>query len=220
MAERHIIGFSSDGNYFAFEEFGIEDGSGFAFSNIYLIDTSRNSWVKGTPVRVRLEQDGAELHDARSDALDKAGDKLKSLGIQSGRKGTLLASNPITELSADTKKVVVVPRVATVPLDPKVTFTIRAFQVASRRCKQYGELKTMGLATRVAVDGSPPKVIQQDERIPKSRGCPRDYRISDVIVYEPTYGKRVYVLLVSVIRLGFEGTERRFLANALWLNAQ
>jgi predicted secreted protein len=33
-----ILGFSRDQGVFAFEEYGIQDGSGFPYSNIYAID--------------------------------------------------------------------------------------------------------------------------------------------------------------------------------------
>ena len=39
-----IIGYSENANYFAFEEFGIQDGSGFAYSNIYVVDLETDSW--------------------------------------------------------------------------------------------------------------------------------------------------------------------------------
>lgn len=35
------LGFSPDGKVYAFEEFGIQDGSGFPYSNVYFIDTER-----------------------------------------------------------------------------------------------------------------------------------------------------------------------------------
>lgn len=54
-----FIGFSEDGQYFAFEEFGVQDGSGFPYSNIYVLDVSADSWVDGTPVRVQLDDEGA-----------------------------------------------------------------------------------------------------------------------------------------------------------------
>ncbi|MBN9059609.1 MAG: DUF2259 domain-containing protein, partial [Rhizobiales bacterium] len=40
FAERSILGFSPDGGRFAFEEFGIQDGSGFPYSNIFVLDTA------------------------------------------------------------------------------------------------------------------------------------------------------------------------------------
>ena len=40
FAKREIHGFSVDGGLFAFEEYGVQDGSGFPYSNIYVIDTA------------------------------------------------------------------------------------------------------------------------------------------------------------------------------------
>lgn len=45
------IGFSADGNVFAFEEYGVQDGSGFPYSTIYVIDTRDDSFLPGAPVR-------------------------------------------------------------------------------------------------------------------------------------------------------------------------
>ena len=46
------IGFSADGRYFAFEEYGVQDGSGFPYSNTYILDLPADKWVNGTPVRM------------------------------------------------------------------------------------------------------------------------------------------------------------------------
>ena len=53
-AQLEILGFSKDGGVFAFEEYGVQDGSGFPYANRYYIDTTTDTFVKGTPVRVRL----------------------------------------------------------------------------------------------------------------------------------------------------------------------
>ena len=37
-AERRAMGFSVDGRYFAFEQFGIQDGSGFPYADIFIVD--------------------------------------------------------------------------------------------------------------------------------------------------------------------------------------
>lgn len=53
------IGFSSDGYVFAFEEYGVQDGSGFPYSTIYVIDTRNDTFLPGAPVRAVGREDGA-----------------------------------------------------------------------------------------------------------------------------------------------------------------
>src|SRR3569623_2179523 len=47
-----FIGYSQDGNYAAFEEFGEWDGVGGYYSHIYIVNLSDDSWVKGSPYLV------------------------------------------------------------------------------------------------------------------------------------------------------------------------
>ena len=56
-----IIGYSQDADYFAFEEFGIQDGSGFAYSNVYVVNLETDSWALGTPIRVRADDEITSL---------------------------------------------------------------------------------------------------------------------------------------------------------------
>ena len=58
-AEFRAHGFSSDaqGRYFAFEEFGVQDGSGFPYSNIYNVDLEKDAWVDESPVRVTIKEE-------------------------------------------------------------------------------------------------------------------------------------------------------------------
>src|SRR5690606_4210255 len=65
VAELDILGFSQNGGIFAFEEYGVQDGSGFPYANRYYIDTATDSYVKGTPVRVRIDDENASLQAAR-----------------------------------------------------------------------------------------------------------------------------------------------------------
>ena len=59
VAELEILGFSDDGSVFAFEEFGVLDGSGFPYSNRYYIDVDSDEFLPATPIRVRLEDENA-----------------------------------------------------------------------------------------------------------------------------------------------------------------
>jgi predicted secreted protein len=97
LAQREILGFSEDAKRFAFEEYGVYDGSGFPYSTIYVIDTQSDQWVAGTPIRIKLESEHALEDAARAAAGKAAAPFLK--GIKP--RGSLLASNPPTEIAAD-----------------------------------------------------------------------------------------------------------------------
>ena len=47
VAELEILGFTGDGGVFAFEEYGVQDGSGFPYANRYYIDTADDTFSQG-----------------------------------------------------------------------------------------------------------------------------------------------------------------------------
>ncbi|OQW92526.1 MAG: hypothetical protein BWK79_14445 [Beggiatoa sp. IS2] len=70
-SELHIIGFSEDGNYLAFQQYGVTDGEGLAFANTYFIDVEGNKYA-ANPVETRGEPDKAkESEKAREDIPDE-----------------------------------------------------------------------------------------------------------------------------------------------------
>ena len=71
VAQLEILGFSRDGKVFAFEEYGVQDGSGFPYANRYYIDTATDAFVRGSPVRVRLDDESASLDAARRQAREQ-----------------------------------------------------------------------------------------------------------------------------------------------------
>ena len=77
-AEFNAIGYSPDSRYFAFEQYGVQDGSGFPYWQVFVVDLKTNEWVKGAPVRVVLENEQAKLSAAR--------DKAHSAGTSAARK--------------------------------------------------------------------------------------------------------------------------------------
>lgn len=216
MANRHIIGFAPTGNYFAFEEYGRQDGSGFPYSNIYVIDTQRNKWVKGSPFRVLVKNENAEVKAARNKARAKFRPMRRRLNIF--RKGRHLASNPATELSANPHRVEVSLRSPMMTGNPDagnpLVFSIREFELPSTTCRRYTNRRTKGFVWRVRRAGERVIELHRDKRIPKSRGCPFNYAISDVASMRKRDGSIVYAVITSVFRHGFEGPERRFIAGA------
>ena len=61
VAELEILGFTKDGGVFAFEEYGVADGSGFPYANRYYIDTATDTFLSGTPIRVRLDNEATPV---------------------------------------------------------------------------------------------------------------------------------------------------------------
>ncbi|TIX34448.1 MAG: DUF2259 domain-containing protein, partial [Mesorhizobium sp.] len=97
VAELEILGFSQDGGVFAFEEFGVQDGSGFPYANRYYIDTISDSFLKGTPIRVRLDDEAATLDQARLQARQK-GEAIVVQAELAANRGITAGFNAITEL--------------------------------------------------------------------------------------------------------------------------
>jgi len=217
IASRHIIGFSPDGSYFAFEEYGVQDGSGFPYATIYITQTQKNNWVKNTPVRILIEDETVSLTSAREKALDQASPLLKKLNIT--HPGRLLAHNPITELNNPKNEVIVAPGTAPFLQQYALTFKLGTVSLPTKRCKDYGPESQKGYVLSVQRKGQDIKTLHKDTRIPTSRRCPKRYIISDVIRYQPDKkeGKALYIVLLQVFSYGFEGDDGRYLATSHWL---
>jgi len=210
IAHRRIIGFSPDGTYFAFEQSGIENGAGPAYAHIFLIETGRNKWVKGSPFRVTARGVG-KLRAARRKVRRDARKILARYRIN--RKGVVLASNPITELNADPHKVQVHTRRTIRELDEPLVFSIEEVRIRTPRCRRATSKRIKGMVIRVRRMGGRRQVLHEDKRIPKSRGCPTSYGIEDVIRLKKKGGGAVYAVIYSFIRAGSGGQERRFIAG-------
>jgi predicted secreted protein len=209
FADREIIGFSPDGSSFAFEEFGVEDGSGFPYSNTYVIDTASDSWIDGTPIRLRDEDESRLVSDLRIEAREKAVDMLEQENIR--EPGTIVASNPATETSADPYRVAFRPRLILPPSSGEgMVLQISEAAMPAENCPpESGPYKGFSL---VLTGNQGSAAIHTDKQIPQSRKCPTGYAISDVVTLYPEGGEPVMAVLVSVYSLGFEGPNRRFLA--------
>jgi predicted secreted protein len=214
-AERSILGFSPDGRYFAFEQYGVQDGSGFPYSDIFVIDTSTDQWVENSPFRILLKDERVQLKQARKEAITKAANLLKKLVI--AQPGRLLASNPSAELSAEPHHVVVNTSRIIAGQPERWTFTLEEKVHENAQCASYTSSPIKGFRLSVQRTGGAVIALHEDASIPKSRRCPLRYAIHDIITHEPNSGARIFAVLVSVYALGFEGPDRRFLAVTLRL---
>jgi predicted secreted protein len=208
MAEHAILGYSDDGRYFAFEQFGIQDGSGFAYSEIFIIDLIHDRWVSGGPIRVTLEEEGAGLRRVRQEARERAHSRLARYNI--GAPFRLLAATTPMEASAQEEVMAFYPRPILRPIDPVHKLRLTRVPLDSPQdCFWMDD--TAGFALTMQVEGAAERQVYRDEVLPRSRFCPTRYGISQIVMpFDGAPGRAV--ALISVYQLGFEGLDRRFLA--------
>ena len=184
-AQVNVLGFTPDGSIFAFEEYGVQDGSGFPYANRFYIDTASDSFVAGTPIRVRLDDEGATLGEARARAQAE-GEKIATDATLKENRGVTAGWNPVTELSADPHRIAVNLRPVIPPIDEPVEFRLEELALTQpERCRDLGEIVGFRL-TRVGLDpGETAQLVHEDDDIPQSRGCPLGYHIGGVQTFFP-----------------------------------
>ncbi|MBP1846109.1 putative secreted protein [Rhizobium petrolearium] len=213
IASIHPIGFSTDGQIFAYEEYGVQDGSGFPYANIYVLDLAKDTYLPGTPFRVRLEEDDATIAKARWKVQNDAEVVIEAHEL-ANHPGELVAFNPITEVDNDPhrlryRSVAVVPSVG----EPNTLVLEEIPQPHDPRCEGLIE-RTVSLRLHFSErDGRPvDDVVHEDQRIPSSRGCVTGYRLGGVVTGVVPGRARIEVALVMVFSAGFEGLDGRWIA--------
>lgn len=208
-----FIGYSPDGRRFAFEEYGEEDGSGFSYSDIYVIDLQADKWVSGSPFHAEGSdaQPDRTLAEVRAEAKGKAGGKLKETGIAVPVE--FLASLGDGVAGTDGKVLGFSDPACCGPLQQgpdRYKLTLETFPADSPEdCVSFIGDKARGFAL-VFDDGQSKRDLHRDVKLPKSRGCPLDYRVYAVVQPFEQTGSRVAI--ISSYPFAFEGPSRRFIA--------
>ncbi|MGV8854613.1 MAG: DUF2259 domain-containing protein [Devosia sp.] len=215
-AQLALIGYSTNGSYFAFEEFGIQDGSGFAYSSIYVIDLAEDSWVVGTPVRAQAESEAVPLAEIRAQTRAKVAKDLITLDIDVPAElvamiGDGIANEPAQTLSFGE------PGFAAGEVMGSHTLELSSFAApAATPCQQWFTSPPRGYQLRL-VDQTDDRVVHRDSALPRSRGCPVDYRLYGVVLPFAADPLSQAVAIISVYTFGFEGPDRRFIVVPLGL---
>ncbi|MDR7031928.1 DUF2259 domain-containing protein [Mesorhizobium sp. BE184] len=210
-ANLEILGFGKDGKVFAFEEYGLQDGPGFPYANRYYIDVDSDAFLPGTPVRVRLDQDGVSVDGARQRAREQ-GEKIVPASELAANRGFTAGLNPVTELSADPFRMSVNPSPVFPAIDPPLEFRLEEIPMAGAEvCNSLGDTKGFRLLRVDDKDGGKTTVLHEDKSIPKSRGCPMGYALGGVQTLSAD-SLTAYAVLISVRQYGFEGPDHRWIA--------
>jgi predicted secreted protein len=205
-----FIGFSEDLHTFAFEEYGVQDGSGFAYSTIYVVDLNADKWVGGSPFHSQAPEDEGDrpLAAVRADARILAGTQLDTLATPAETlwlDGTSTGDGKAISFSYG-------------PLageDKALSLTLSTAPAeSSLDCAGLMGSAPLGFRLSFA-SGAGDAVIKHDDKghVPASRGCTTDYRLYAVV--RPFQSVHPSVAIVASYPFGFEGPDRRFLAVPL-----
>lgn len=209
-----IIGFSPDGKYFAFEQYGIGDASGHPYSEIFFIDTINNVWAE-KPVRVNIEDETANISKARIMAVAQATPIIKKLGTT--LHGFTLASNPITQFNGD-KYIVEFGINPNAPRYYSYKIQLSLRDIKSQKCESFApETKIFDLVltsqSNQGIDRN-----YSDNSLPTSRNCALDYSISEIHYFEAVNGDVVFMTFVNIMSYGWEGLDRRFMVIPFYIS--
>lgn len=211
-AEFRPLGFSADGKVFAFEEFGIQDGSGFAFANRFFIDTTRDAFLPGSSVRVVIEDESASVSDARAKAAAQSA-SLETVYRFSDHPGVIAAFNPASSIDAAAHQLRYTP--FSMEPQPFGVYAVRLQEKtlpSSRLCDAFGETSTGFRLQMTQINGQPASILlHEDNSVPQSRGCPIGYRLGGAVTHLAD-GVSTQAVLVLVRSYGFEGENGRWIA--------
>jgi predicted secreted protein len=211
-----IIGYSEDGRYFAFEEFGIQDGSGFAYSSIYVVDLSTDSWVVGTPIREQADDEGVSLSQIRAEVQLQAQPDIEGFDISRPAEYAALLGDGAPGTDGKTLRFGS-PGFGPGEVSGDYELHLSTFATtAAAPCAEWFSVDPMGYQLVIADNGSE-RLIHRDGALPRSRGCPVTYRLHGVVLPFNAGSISDAVALISVYPGGFEGPDRRFIAVPLGL---
>ena len=212
-AKLNFIGFSKTGKYLAFEEHGVQDGSGFPYSTFYVVNVETNSYAAG-PFRVRLENETATDLQARMKARLAAAPSLKKFGIVERNTGSLVIARLFTDLSvrkltdgeSKTSRINFAEWVDSMYTEGDYELTLDLVEEKPKAC-EYEEFPVYKIALTLKDNKADRKsVVQKDATLPSSRGCPTRYEIQYVYLYKDNMA-----VFMNYYTTGFEGPDLRYI---------
>jgi len=209
------LGFSPDGRHFAFMEYGVQDGSGFPYANIFIIDLAGNARA-GKPVRVLLHREASDARPAMKLALRRAAPQLKEMHIDPLLAGRELFHAPATEgLRPATRAHFVLWRHQLGTPSETYVLQLSTYPLPGGDCVPGTVESAHGFALDVlSADTGMGWRLYADSKLPRSRArlCPTSYAIDRVIHFRPANGEARIVVIIRYGYFAFEGLDERYLA--------
>lgn len=215
----NAIGYSPDSRYFAFEQYGVQDGSGFPYWDIFVVDLKSNDWVQGSPYRALIESEQAKPATARDQARAAAAPALKELDIT--LPAELIAATPATEAVPERERLIFDRWYESLGARTSeksqlgVRFELSVEKIPLPRPAKCPEGDGDSFGVRVSLKDlqtDTSRVIHEDKAIPDSRNCPTAYDVAAVVAQSGMPVTDRLVALIGVYARGFEGLNHRFIA--------
>jgi predicted secreted protein len=207
-----FIGFSQDGRYLAFEQFGWFDGSGFPYSEIIFVNVPQNSFACA-PVSVTLDEDDWD-ESASTRARELAQEQLRTYGIIEHNTGYHVTTQSRNE--PDVNPLYVHFSGSEIPLDSLGEFFQYAVrlreidaEVSDDHPADFGPAKMLELSIE-SPDIQEEYILQRDTELPNRRSYVLSYHISDVYLYRHAEDTHIAVF-ISYMKPGFEGPDFRYM---------
>jgi predicted secreted protein len=219
-ANLRFIGFSGDGKYLAFEEWGEGDPGGW-YSTTYFIDVDNNSFAIA-PLALTDDENTKSLSALRRKSETLAAKNLRKLKIMPGNQGRMIAAHLLTDWTYDDSFI-------NTGEGDKVKFngylnpnspnqyefyelTLKTFPDEKAECNNRTGRGVNKFDLTLNYTGSSKEysysqILQKDSILPARRNCPYGYRIESVYFYDDD---KIAVFL-NVFSHGFEGPDMRYM---------
>jgi predicted secreted protein len=207
-----FIGYSPDERYLAIEEYGINDGTGTAFSNVYIVDLTNGDFAGGSPFRTEADDDEQQpLAEIRGKTEKAAKSALAKLHIDTPVDIDALSGDgelgPAMEMHFGLPVYGLVPATT----EGNYTLSLKAFDLPeAATCEGSVGSTRQGFILSIAGDGPTREVHRDsDKELPAWRECPVGYRLYAVVTPHEG-GLSGAAAVVASYPFGFEGPSRRF----------
>ena len=203
-AELLVLGFSADGRYFAYAQSGREPETWYPYASVHAIDVTTDKWLPESPISLVLKDREKSTRDARREIGLSAEKRWGKLGLDTPGV-TLLERKPGQPIDKGDEVEVTIPSVgpARVRLTPKL--------LPAEGCEGFAGESVGLVLDLLTFEGARIRRLQEDSRIPSSRGCPIGYAIAEVVVLERKAKPPVIAVVFAVFKVGATGIDRRYL---------
>jgi predicted secreted protein len=207
-----FIGYSGDQRYLAIEEYGVNDGTGTAFSNVYIVDLTNGDFAGGSPFRTEADDDEQQpLAEIRNRTAKAAKAALAELTIDTPVDIDALSGDGELGPATEMRFGLPVYGLAPATTEGNYTLSLKMFDLPeSATCEGSVGTARQGFILSFAGDG-PTRELHHDsdKGLPAWRECPVGYRLYAVVTPHEG-GLEGAAAIVASYPFGFEGPSRRF----------